>query len=85
MSRLIKEDPLAVCPFFGGYNDHAIVCDSGEGTIITRTFFEQSDCKEFREDFCRCQKQGRGGALFAYPACPYYLLLLEERERRNFE
>ena len=81
MSRLVKVDPLAVCPFFGGYGDHAIVCDSGAGTVIVRSFYESSDCKEFREDFCRCRREGARGALFAYPACPYYALLLEEQEQ----
>ena len=85
MSRLIKEDPLAVCPFFGGYNDHALVCDGGEGTIVTRTFFEPSDCKEFREDFCRCKREAGDKTIFAYPACPYYALLREEQELRYYE
>lgn len=83
MGKLIKEDPLANCPFFGGFNAHVVVCDGGEGIIISRTFFDKSECMEHREDFCRCKKEVDGKNLFAYPACPYYALILEEMEKRR--
>ena len=80
MSRLIKEDPLAVCPFFGAFNAHVVVCDDSDGIVISRAFVDASECSEHREDFCRCKKEGDGEPLFSYTACPYYTLILEERE-----
>ena len=65
MSRLQKNDPLAVCPYYDGHTDHLIVCrDENVRQKNVRAFEQVTECLEHREKFCRCLKW--------YQRCPIY-------------
>ena len=63
--KLKKNDPLAVCPYYEGHNDHVVVCkDENVRQKNMRSFERVTECLEHREKFCRC--------LEWYRRCPIY-------------